>query len=83
MQQQEIVNMAGRTLPRYAPARMIYEDVAPVPAKKLREWARQGRIGCSKCGPAKQAPALYKVDDVLTVLEAYADGRQPTRRRGR
>jgi hypothetical protein len=73
--------MADEKITKYLPAKMIQQQVAPVATRKLRAWARQGLIRVAKLGGSKQSPALFRTEDVVAVLEAYAAGRRPSRRR--
>lgn len=71
---------AETALPVFATARLIRQRLAPVPARRLRDWVRQGLVRCAKCGTARQSPALFRVADVAAVLDAFAAGRQPAMR---
>jgi hypothetical protein len=73
----------AESIPKFSTSKVIRDRLAPVSTKTLRAWARQGLVRMAKLGDSKQAPALYRTEDIAAVLDAYADGRQPTRRRGR
>lgn len=68
-------------LARYSTVRVIREQIAPVSARTLRGWARQGLVRVAKLGNSRQAPALFRTEDVLAVLAAFSDGRHPVTRR--
>jgi hypothetical protein len=68
-------------IPRFCSGKMIRARVAPVSLRALRSWARQGFVRTAKLGESRQSPVLYCAADVLALLDQYADGRQPVRRR--
>ena len=69
------------TTPKYLPATILKRTIAPISTRRIREWARQGYVRVAKMGKHQQSTVMYCTDDVIAVLEAYAAGRTPTRRR--
>ena len=80
MMQNATTKDSNRQLPTYAPARLIQQHCARLSASRLRIWARRGWIRCAKLGSSKQSAALYRVADVMELLERTSRGEAPRRK---